>query len=101
MLAGMQCWVANRDLGADGCLARLSGQPRPTGVVAFNCRSDRRERDDTDAWLVHDNTERPHPGYRNQGRRPIETVMSFVSQEGQVTNLSGKPGAVHFGTVPV
>lgn len=28
------------------------------------------------------NTERPHLGYRNQGRRPIETVQQFVSQEG-------------------
>lgn len=37
---------------------------------------------DLDDWLVHYNTERPHLGYRNQGRRPIETVMSFVSQEG-------------------
>jgi transposase InsO family protein len=37
---------------------------------------------DLDAWLVHYNTERPHLGYRNMGRRPIETVMSFVSQEG-------------------
>ncbi|BAQ71307.1 integrase, catalytic region [Rhodovulum sulfidophilum] len=37
---------------------------------------------DLDAWLVHYNTERPHMGYRNMGRRPIETVMSFVSQEG-------------------
>lgn len=37
---------------------------------------------DLDAWLIHYNTERPHLGYRNQGRRPIETVMSFVSQEG-------------------
>ena len=37
---------------------------------------------DLDAWLLHYNTERPHLGYRNQGRRPIETVMSFVSQEG-------------------
>lgn len=37
---------------------------------------------DLDAWLVHYNTERPHLGYRNMGRRPIETVRSFVSQEG-------------------
>ena len=37
---------------------------------------------DLDAWLIHYNTERPHLGYRNMGRRPIETVMSFVSQEG-------------------
>jgi len=37
---------------------------------------------DLDAWLIHYNTERPHLGYRNMGRRPIETVMKFVSQEG-------------------
>lgn len=37
---------------------------------------------DLDAWLIHYNTERPHLGYRNMGRRPIDTVMSFVSQEG-------------------
>ena len=36
---------------------------------------------DLDAWLVHYNTERPHLGYRNQGRRPIDTLNSFVSQE--------------------
>lgn len=34
------------------------------------------------AWLVRYNTERPHLGHRNMGRRPIVTVMSFVSQEG-------------------
>lgn len=38
--------------------------------------------DDLDEWLVHYNTERPHLGYRNQGRRPIETINLFVSQEG-------------------
>jgi hypothetical protein len=37
---------------------------------------------DLDAWLIHRNTERPHLGYRNMGRRPIETVISFASQEG-------------------
>ncbi|GAB5374637.1 MAG: hypothetical protein AcusKO_10990 [Acuticoccus sp.] len=36
---------------------------------------------DLDAWLVHYNTERPHLGYRNQGRRPIQTLNSFVSQD--------------------
>jgi transposase InsO family protein len=35
-----------------------------------------------DAWLVHYNRERPHLGYRNQGRRPWETVEQFVRQEG-------------------
>ena len=37
---------------------------------------------DLDAWLRHYNTERPHLGYRNQGRRPIETIQQFVSQDG-------------------
>jgi hypothetical protein len=27
-----------------------------------------------DAWLAHDNHERPHRGYRNMGRRPIDTI---------------------------
>ena len=36
---------------------------------------------DLDTWLHHYNTERPHLGYRNQGRRPIETINLFVSQE--------------------
>jgi transposase InsO family protein len=37
---------------------------------------------DLDAWLHHYNHERPHLGYRNQGRRPWDTVESFVRQEG-------------------
>jgi transposase InsO family protein len=37
---------------------------------------------DLDAWLIHYNRERPHLGYRNQGRRPWETVERFVRQEG-------------------
>lgn len=37
---------------------------------------------DLDAWLQHHNTERPHLGYRNQGRRPIETISLFVGSEG-------------------
>ena len=49
---------------------------------------------DLDAWLVHYNTERPHLGYRNQGRRPIETVMSFASQEGQV-DIRLQPASMH------
>jgi transposase InsO family protein len=36
---------------------------------------------DLDAWLYHYNHERPHLGYRNQGRRPWDTVRQFVSQE--------------------
>lgn len=29
---------------------------------------------DLDEWLAYYNTERPHRGYRNMGRRPIETI---------------------------
>ncbi|MDX2139842.1 MAG: IS481 family transposase [Chloroflexota bacterium] len=34
---------------------------------------------DFDAWLHEYNTERPHLGYRNMGRCPIETVLQFSS----------------------
>lgn len=40
---------------------------------------------DLDAWLRHYNTERPHQGYRNLGRRPLETIQLYlqsVIQEG-------------------
>jgi hypothetical protein len=50
-----------------------------SGAVAGIARS---LQADLDAWLVHYNTQRLHLGYRNMGRRPIETVLSFVSQEG-------------------
>jgi transposase InsO family protein len=35
-----------------------------------------------DPWLHHYNHQRPHLGYRNQGRRPWETIERFVRQEG-------------------
>ena len=38
-------------------------------------------RGDLDTWMHHYNTERPHLGYRNKGRRPIETINPFVSLE--------------------
>jgi transposase InsO family protein len=40
---------------------------------------------DLDAWLVHYNTGRPHRGYRNCGKRPMDTVnnyLTLVRQEG-------------------
>lgn len=33
---------------------------------------------DLDTWLVYYNTERPHQGYRNRGKRPIDTVNEFL-----------------------
>ena len=34
---------------------------------------------DFDAWLAHYNTERPHLGYRNRGKRPLDTVNAYLS----------------------
>ena len=34
---------------------------------------------DLDAWLVHYNTERPHLGYRNHGKRPLDTVTDYLN----------------------
>jgi transposase InsO family protein len=37
---------------------------------------------DLDAWLRFYNEERPHLGYRNLGRRPLETVCLFLQGKG-------------------
>ena len=34
---------------------------------------------DLDGYLKHYNYERPHRGYRNMGRRPIDTLLPFRS----------------------
>ena len=34
---------------------------------------------DLDVWLVYYNEQRPHQGYRNLGKRPIETLNAFLS----------------------
>lgn len=46
---------------------------------------------DLDAWLVHYNTERPHQGYRNMGRRPIDTVNLYLEQRTQVDVVAMDP----------
>ena len=33
---------------------------------------------DLDAWVKHYNYDRPHQGYRNRGKRPIDTVNPFT-----------------------
>lgn len=38
---------------------------------------------DLDAWIIHYNTERPHQGYRNMGRRPMDTLKLFLEQRNQ------------------
>jgi transposase InsO family protein len=34
---------------------------------------------DLDQWLLHYNTERPHQGYRNTGKRPIDTINAYLA----------------------
>ena len=36
---------------------------------------------DLNEWLKHYNYERPHQGYRNMGRRPIETIEAFKKSQ--------------------
>jgi len=38
--------------------------------------------EDLDSWMEYYNKERPHLGYRNLGRRPYDTVMQFVNNDG-------------------
>lgn len=37
--------------------------------------------DDFDDWLYHYNHERPHRGYRNMGKRPIDTIKKFIPKK--------------------
>lgn len=41
--------------------------------------------EDLDKWLHHYNYERPHRGYRNMGRRPIETIEAGKNLKEQLT----------------
>ncbi len=74
-----------RDVGSDGFVERVNGTVLneffriKMGETFYD--SIEAPQADLDKWLVHYNTERPPPGYRNQGRRPIETINLFVSQE--------------------
>ena len=41
---------------------------------------------DLDMWIHHYNNERPHQGYRNQGRRPIETFRMGLKLRSEIAN---------------
>lgn len=36
---------------------------------------------DLDAWLLDYNTNRPHQGYRNRGRRPMDVIQNYLSNK--------------------
>ena len=65
---------------SEGCSTRRWGWMRagvPDHVDALQVAPDR--------WLLYYNTQRPHQGYRNMGRRPIDTVQLYlkpVTKEG-------------------
>jgi hypothetical protein len=40
---------------------------------------------DLDAWLSSYNNERPHQGYRNMGRRPMETIEEGKKVKARMT----------------
>jgi transposase InsO family protein len=35
---------------------------------------------DLDAWFIEYNTQRPHQGYRNRGRRPMDVIQDYLNQ---------------------
>lgn len=54
---------------------------------------------DLDAWLIHYNTERPHQGYRNMGRRPLDTIQRYL--ETRTTTESASVDTPLLETQPV
>ena len=51
---------------------------------------------DLDVWLVEYNTQRPHQGYRNRGRRPWEVIQEYLKPPQSVSSpaaASEGPGA--------
>jgi hypothetical protein len=34
---------------------------------------------DLDQWFIEYNTQRPHQGYRNMGRRPLEVIEDYLA----------------------
>ena len=72
-LSSRPAWRRGPENAMDCLPPRLAGTPMAVAQP---------ESAGLDAWLVPYNAERPRLGYRNMGRRPAETVMSFDSQEG-------------------
>lgn len=56
------------------------GRSFTNGSGGFRCTVDHLHAD-LDVWLNFYNNERPHQGYRNMGRKPIETNKQYVRNE--------------------
>jgi len=53
---------------------------------------------DLDTWLEYYNTQRPHQGYRNLGRRPVDVIQDYLRQRQEhpptpPADTSDQPGA--------
>lgn len=48
---------------------------------------------DLDAWLKFYNTQRPHQGYRNMGRKPLETIEKYIQEHNNLSNHQKVPAA--------
>jgi len=50
--------------------------------------------EDLDAWLVEYNTRRPHQGYRNRGKRPMDVIQDYLQQRDDLPeNIPDPPGS--------
>jgi transposase InsO family protein len=56
---------------------------------------------DLDAWLVEYNTQRPHQGYRNRGRRPMDVVQDYIKQRQEKPPVSPAAASEEPGAQPV
>lgn len=46
---------------------------------------------DLDAWLLDYNTLRPHQGYRNRGRRPIDVIQNYLTKKEVLPEIQTDP----------
>jgi transposase InsO family protein len=45
--------------------------------------------DDFDEWVHSYNYERPHRGYRNMGKRPFDTIKTFINKQKKIVRHQG------------
>ena len=67
----------SQKLGADWPLGELLSPDMPTLRKKLYESVEVLQRD-LDEWLYYYNRERPHQGYRNMGRRPIERIDDYL-----------------------
>jgi transposase InsO family protein len=69
---GFECAAVDHT-GID-IIARNPHTKEVMGISVMRRSRNEGAEEDLDRWLHHYNYERPHRGYRNMGRRPIDTI---------------------------